>query len=143
MYFENSMHQYEKIASVKMDKSNTKKRILLVVSNDLIRDIFRKLFLRLGYHIIAVDTARSGFKAFNEVCFDIVICDFDLRDITGLEFYIAIKNICPERTNVLMITPGDLVNVSEIKKRNIRHIMEKPFSFEELLKIVNNSRLKN
>jgi CheY-like chemotaxis protein len=71
--------------SVKMDKlkAKTKTRILLVVYNDLIRDIFRKLFLRFGYHIVAVDTARNGLKALNEVCFDTVVCDFDLRDITG------------------------------------------------------------
>ena len=124
-------------------KAKTKTRILLVVYNDLIRDIFRKLFLRFGYHIVAVDTARNGLKALNEVCFDIVICDFDLRDITGLEFFISIKNICPERNNILMITYGDLANVSAVKNLNIRHIIEKPFPFEELLKIVNNSRLKN
>jgi DNA-binding NtrC family response regulator len=124
-------------------KSHTKPRILLVVWNDLIRDIFRKLFLRFGYHTIAVDTARNGFKALNEVCFDIVICDFDLRDITGLEFFISIKNIRPERNNILMITYGDLADVSEVKNLNIRHIIEKPFPFEGLLKIVNNRRLKN
>jgi DNA-binding NtrC family response regulator len=124
-------------------KANTKTRILLVVYNDLIRDIFRKLFLRCGYHVIAVDTARNGFKALNEVCFDIVICDFDLRDITGFEFFISIKNICPERNNILMITYGDLANVSGVKNLNIRHIIEKPFAFEELLKIVNKSCLKN
>jgi DNA-binding NtrC family response regulator len=124
-------------------KANTKTRILLVVYNDLIRDIFRKLFLRCGYHVIAVDTARNGFKALNEVCFDIVICDFDLRDITGFEFFISIKNICPERNNILMITYGDLANVSGVKNLNIRHIIEKPFAFEELLKIVNKNRLKN
>ena len=58
------------MARVKIEntKGNTKPRILLVVYNDLIRDIFRKLFLRFGYHIIAVDTARNGFKALNEVC---------------------------------------------------------------------------
>ena len=42
-----------------------------------------------------------------------------------------------------MITYGDLTNVSGVKNLNIRHIIEKPFPFEGLLKIVNNSRLKN
>jgi DNA-binding NtrC family response regulator len=133
------------MARVKIEntKGNTKPRILLVVYNDLIRDIFRKLFLRFGYYTTAVDTVRNGFKALNEVCFDIVICDFDLKDITGLEFFIYIKNICPERKNILMITYGDLANVSGVENLNIRHIIEKPFPFEGLLKIVNNSRLKN
>jgi DNA-binding NtrC family response regulator len=126
------------LARVKMDKAkgNTKPRLLLVESNDLIRDIFRELFEKQGYYIIAADTAKDGMKILSDECFDIVICDFDLYDYTGLEFFESIKNICPNRTNILMITYGDLVNISEVKKLNIHHIIEKPFPFEELLRIV-------
>ncbi len=114
----------------------TKPRLLLVESNDLIRDIFRELFEKSGFHIVAVETAIDGFRILNDECFDIVICDFDLHDSTGLEFLKSIKNICPDRTNILMINYGDLVNISEVKKLNIHHIIEKPFSFETLLRIV-------
>ena len=106
------------MASVKKDNANrnTKPRLLLVESNDLIRDIFRELFEKHGYYIIAADTAKDGLKILNDECFDIVICDFDLYDNTGLDFLDSLKNICPNRTNVLMITYGDLVNISEVKK---------------------------
>ena len=33
--------------------------------------------------------------------------------------------------------------IDEVKKLNIRHILEKPFSFEELLRILKNTRLRN
>jgi DNA-binding NtrC family response regulator len=82
-------------------------------------------------------------KTLNDECFDVVICDYDLHDGTGVEFFESTKNICPDRINVLMITPGDLVNADEVKRLNIRNIIEKPFPFEELLRIVKNSRLKN
>ena len=126
------------MASAKKDKAkgNTKPRLLLVESNDLIRDIFRELFEKQGYYIIAADTAKDGMKILSDEYFDIVICDFDLYDNTGLEFFESMKNICPNRTNILMITYGDLVNISEVKKLNIHHIIEKPFPFEELLRIV-------
>ncbi len=68
-------------------KGKTKPRILLVVSNDLIRDIFKDLLERSGYNTVAVDTAKDGFKALNDECLDIVICDFDLYDSTGVEFF--------------------------------------------------------
>ena len=123
--------------SVKADntKGKTKPRVLLVVSNDFLRDIFKELFERSGYYIVAVDTAIDGFKALNDECFDIVICDFDLYDSTGVEFFESTKDICPDRINILMITPGDLMNVPDVKKLNIRHIIEKPFPFDELLKL--------
>ena len=120
-------------------KGTTKSRILLVVSNDLIRDIFMKLFERSGYYIVALDMARDGLKALKDECFDIVICDFDLYDSTGLEFFNSIKNICPEKTNILMITHGDLVNITAEERLNIHYVIEKPFPFEELLTIVENT----
>ena len=127
--------------SVKADntKGITKPRVLLVVSNDFLRDIFKELFERYGYYTVAVDTAMDGFKALNDECFDIVICDFDLYDSTGVEFFESTKDICPDRINILMITPGDLMNVPGVEKLNIRHIIEKPFTFEDLLIILKNS----
>jgi two-component system response regulator HydG len=117
-------------------KGKTKPRILLVVSNDLIRDIFKDLFERSGYNTFAVDTAKDGFKALNDECFDIVICDFDLYDSTGVEFFESVKDVCSDKSNVLMTTYGDLVNVTEDEILNIHHVIEKPFPFEELLRIV-------
>ena len=126
------------MASVKMNgsKGKTKPRILLVVSNDLIRDIFKDLLERSGYNTVAVDTAKDGFKALNDECFDIVICDFDLYDSTGVEFFKSVKDVCPDKNNILMTTYGDLANVTEEEILNIHQVMEKPFPFEELLRIV-------
>jgi DNA-binding NtrC family response regulator len=117
-------------------KGKTKPRILLVVSNDLIRDVFKDLFERSGYNTLAVDTAKDGFKTLKDECFDIVICDYDLYDSTGVEFFKSVKDVCPDRNNILMITYGDEVDISNVKKLNIRHILEKPFPFEELINIV-------
>jgi two-component system nitrogen regulation response regulator NtrX len=140
MLFDTYMVQQEKsgLASVKKNnaKKTTKSRLLLVESNDLIRDIFTQLFKRSGYYTVAVEKGKNGSETLKNECFDIVICDFDLHDSTGVEFFESAKNICPERINILMITPGDPVNVYEIKKLNIRHIIEKPFPFDELLRIV-------
>jgi two-component system, NtrC family, response regulator HydG len=117
-------------------EGNDKKRLLLVVSDDLICDIFRQLLERSGYNTVAFEKAKNGVEVLKNECFDIVICDFDLNDGTGIEFFESTKDICPNRINILMTTPGDLINVSEVKKLNISHIIEKPFPFEELLSIV-------
>ena len=124
--------------SVKADntKGKTKPRVLLVVSNDFLRDIFKNLFARSGYNTVAVDTAKDGFKALNDECFDIVICDFDLYDSTGVEFFESVKDVCPDRKNILMITYGDEVDITEEERLNIQNIIEKPIPFEELLRIV-------
>lgn len=122
---------------------NTKTRLLLVDSNELIRDIFSMLFERLCYYTVAVRTAREGFKALNDENFDIVICDFYLQGNNGIEFFEACKKYCKNTTNILMTTYGDKIDTSDVKKLNVRHILEKPFLFEELLKIIKNSSHTN
>jgi two-component system response regulator HydG len=117
-------------------KGKTRPRILLVVSNDLIRDVFKELFERSGYNTVAVDTAIDGFKALNDECFDIVICDFDLYDRNGVEFFESVKDVCPDKNNILMTTSGDLADIAEEERLNIHRVIEKPFPFEELLRIV-------
>jgi DNA-binding NtrC family response regulator len=128
-----------------MDNANgiTKPRLLLVESNEFIRNALRTAFERSGYSIVAVETARDGSQVLNDDCLDVVISDYELMDSTGLNFLVSLKNVCPNKTNVLMITYGDLDNISETKNCGIHHIIEKPFPFEELLRIVKNSRLKN
>ena len=122
-------------------KDKIKPRILLVVSYELIQDVFKELFERSGYNTVAVDTAKDGFKTLNDECFDIVICDFDLYDSTGVEFFKSVKDVCPDRNNILMTTYGDLVNVTKGEMLNIHHVIEKPFPFKDLLNIIENTGL--
>ena len=133
------------MAREKMDSANrtTKPRLLLVESNEFIRNALRTAFERSGYSIVVVETARDGSQVLNDDCLDVVISDYELMDSTGLNFLVSLKNVCPNKTNVLMITYGDLDNISETKNCGIHHIIEKPFSFEKLLRIVEGTPKNN
>jgi len=115
---------------------NTKPKILLVESNDLLRNVFRDVFEKFGYYIVAVDTAKAGSQILGDDCHDIVISDFDLKDTTGEEFFESLKSVCSDKTTVLMVDYGDIDNISEAKKHGIHYIIEKPFLIRELLQIV-------
>ncbi|MFN2127860.1 MAG: response regulator [Anaerolineales bacterium] len=115
---------------------NTKPKILLVESNELLRDVLREVFENYGYCIVAVETAKDGSQILRDDCHDIVISDFDLKDRTGVEFFKSMKSVCSDKTTILMINYGDLDNISGAKKHGIHHVIEKPFLIRELLQIV-------
>jgi DNA-binding NtrC family response regulator len=119
-------------------KHNTKPKLLLVEPDEFIRNALRAAFYRMGYYIVAVDSKIHGQQILDVKCLDVIICDFDLYDGSGMEFLVSIKNVCPEKTTVLMITYGDLDNHSEAVKQGINHVVEKPFLFEKLLRIIEN-----
>jgi DNA-binding NtrC family response regulator len=113
-----------------------KPSLLIVESDDMIRNVLISALEKFGYSTIAVDTAEDGSQILNNKRFDVIISDYDLKDTTGLEFLKSLKSVYPDKTNVLMISYGDVENVSETKDYGIHHVIEKPFLFEELLNII-------
>lgn len=120
------------------DNQNIKPKLLLVEPDGFIRNALRMAFEKTGYYIVAVETAKLGRQILDNDCFDVVISDFDLCDCTGIEFFDSLKDICTDKTTVLMITYGDIENHSEAIKHRVRHVIEKPFLFKKLLRIIEN-----
>jgi DNA-binding NtrC family response regulator len=117
-----------------------KPRLLLVEPDEMIRNVLVSAFEKFGYAIIAVDTAEEGFRILHEDGLDVIISDYDLNGTNGLKFFESLKNVCPNKTKVLMITYGDVENVSETAFYGIHHVVEKPFAFEEFLSIIGDTQ---
>ncbi len=117
-----------------------KPRLLLVEPDEMIRNVLVSAFEKFGYTIIAVDTAEEGFQALHEDGLDVIISDYDLNGTNGLKFFESLKNVYPNKTKVLMITHGDVENVSETAFYGIHHVVEKPFALEEFLSIIGDTQ---
>ncbi len=67
--------------------------------------------------------------------FDLVICGYALRDITGTELIKKIKGVLPGIKSILI--SGSLIpNEEEIKELGINAFIEKPFELDTLKHIV-------
>ena len=67
--------------------------------------------------------------------FDLVICGYALRDITGTALIKKVKGVQPEIKSILI--SGSLIpNEKEIKELGINAFIEKPFELDTLKNIV-------
>lgn len=106
---------------------------VLVVENDLdIVKVVRTYLERAGYAVEAVTSGRAGLERALEVPFDVIILDWGLPGLSGLEF---IQQLRTERaTPIIMLTArteeGDRILGLE---RGADDYVTKPFSPRELV----------
>jgi CheY-like chemotaxis protein len=62
------------------------RRVLVVDDNEAIRDIVSKMFSRMGHEVTPVDCAEKGFDLFLKNRFDLVITDFEMPGMNGIDF---------------------------------------------------------
>ena len=108
-------------------------KILLIDDDELIRDSFRLAFSQKDCFLMAVETAEEGLCVLQNNKFDIIISDFILPGMNGIDFFkqAAINEI--DTANVLIsgnISPEKLLEKNEAK---VHDFVQKPFSVTDLV----------
>jgi DNA-binding NtrC family response regulator len=112
-------------------------KILLVESNEWVRDSLSLAFEKTGCTTKAVDFAEKAIKALRKEHFDIIISDFRLPEYDGLAFF-NLTNIFPQDCLKVLISTGvskDMIN--ESKAAGVHEVIEKPFAFKKLIDTLN------
>jgi DNA-binding NtrC family response regulator len=107
--------------------------ILLIDDDEWIRDSLSIFFESEGCHILALETAEEGLSALESRNFDLLIVDYKLPGMDGLEL---LKRIQHEHCNAIKILITAYRNdriVTEAKKLNIQGFIQKPFTSETLM----------
>lgn len=113
-------------------------KILFVDDEQLLHGLFDRLFTRNGISVKSCLNAEQAMEALKEEPYDLVVTDFMMPDIDGLELLAHIRQEYPE-TKVIMITAHANVQhaVRSMKSGAIDYI-PKPFSTTELVERVQN-----
>ena len=112
------------------------KSILLVESNQILRSVLQHAFVNYECRLVAVESAAKGLQRLKEDSFDIIISDFNLPGIDGLEFFKLAAGLCPGTVNIMITAYGDVDPLSKAYNAGVNDVIEKPFSFTALLEII-------
>jgi DNA-binding response OmpR family regulator len=115
------------------------KRILIVDDEKGFRDILRSGLIDRGYH---VDTAESGVEAIRrirELPFDVVLTDYMMPGINGLETFRKIKNL---QSNIIVAMMTALRYMDDVHiglDEGLAACFYKPFKFKEIQNFIENT----
>ena len=103
-------------------------KILLIDDDEWIRDSLSLFFESEGCHITALETAEEGMTELMEQVYDIIIVDYRLPGMDGLEFLKRIREYHPNALKILITAYGSKEVVSEAYKIGVQDFIEKPFT---------------
>jgi len=108
-------------------------KILLIDDDEWIRDSLRIFFEAEGCHMLALETAEEGIAAIKDQMFDLIIVDYKLPGLDGIEFLKRIHDTHPDAIKILITAYRDENVVSEAKKVKVQGFIEKPFTSDTIM----------
>ena len=105
-----------------------KMKILLIDDDEWIRDSLSIFFKCEGCRINALETAEEGLEALKMQSYDIIIVDYRLPGMDGLDFLKRIKESHPSAMKILVTAYGTINVASEAIHMGIQDFIEKPFT---------------
>jgi DNA-binding response OmpR family regulator len=111
--------------------------LLLVDDEPQLCKLEEKLFRRLGYRVTAFTDSSSALEAFrrNPQEFDLVIADYSLPLISGLELARELQRLRPDLPIILATSFGESEKINGARQMGIE-CLEKPVLGGDLDKIV-------
>jgi len=103
-------------------------KILLVDDDEWIRDSMSLFFEAEGCHLTALETAEEGLEALQKQDFDIIITDYRLPGMDGLDFLKRIYDPLSHSIKILITAYGNHEVVAEASKLGVQDFIEKPFT---------------
>jgi len=107
-------------------------RILVVDDEKLIRWTLRERLEEAGYAVVEAETGTEALLLAEEGA-DLVLLDFKLPDLDGLEVLRRLRERHPDTLVILITALATVENAVEAMKRGAWHYLNKPIDLDELL----------
>jgi len=101
---------------------------LLIDDNAVIRNTLTRVYAFYDCPIEAVATAEEGLRAMEGKYFDVIICDFHLPGINGVEFFRKLTDSHPQAVKVLISGSGNEEAIAGAFEAGVHEFLKKPFS---------------
>lgn len=116
--------------------TSTKKNILLIDDEKTLVKTAMSFLISKGYDVEGAATGKEGIERLKEKVFDLIFCDLNLPDITGMEVLSQTKSLSPETVFIIITAFGSIEMAVKAVKEGAYDFISKPFSFHELLIIL-------
>ncbi len=113
-------------------------RVLFVDDEQMLHNLFSRLFKRNDIHLSSCMSAVQAVDALKEEEFDLVITDFMMPDMDGVELLAHIRKEYPSMRVIMITAHANVQHAVRAMKKGAIDYIPKPFSTDELLERVQN-----
>jgi DNA-binding NtrC family response regulator len=113
-----------------------KASILIVEDEPKMRRLLELQLAEEGFQARTAPDAETGIQLLNKDPFDLVVTDFKLPGMSGLEFLLAVKRFDAHLPVVIMTAFGTVESAVDAMKAGASDYVLKPFSLAELVLVI-------
>ncbi len=115
------------------------KSILIVEDEETLRESIKRIFIKEGYAVEAVDSAEGGLALLESNLYDVVISDIILPGMDGIEMLTKVREQVPDQIFIIVTAYASLdTSVKALRAGAYDYIM-KPIIHEEIKQVVRNA----
>lgn len=107
-------------------------KVLLVEDDQWVRDSLRRFFANENCALMAVETGEDALEIIKDNDCDIIITDYRLPGMDGLEFLKRAQSLNAPFKKILLTAYMTEPVISEAFRLGVHEFIEKPFSMEDL-----------
>jgi DNA-binding NtrC family response regulator len=108
------------------------RKMLLIDDDEWIRDSLSFFFEDEGCHLASVETAKEGLEELKRQPYDIIIVDYRLPDMDGLEFLKQVRVSHPDALTILVTAYGSKEVFLKARKIGVQGFIDKPFTLKAI-----------
>jgi DNA-binding NtrC family response regulator len=108
-------------------------KILIIDDDEWIRDSLKIFFEAEGCPAVVLETAEEGLAELKYQAYDLIIVDYKLPGLDGIEFLKRIYDEHSDAMKVLITAYRTDSVISEARKLKIQGFIQKPFTSESLM----------
>ena len=108
-------------------------KTLIIEDDPFVRSTFKLMFEEIGWPLQTCGSAEEALAVVAREGFDIIVSDYGLPGMSGLEFFQQVLARCPASIHILMSACGDDDIVSRAYEIGLDDYLQKPFTLDTLL----------
>ncbi|MGK0291198.1 MAG: DNA-binding NtrC family response regulator [bacterium] len=101
-------------------------------------DLLSSFLKSNGYKVTATQNPKEALIFIREKNVDLVITDFRMPELTGLELLKEVRSINPDIAVIMLSAYGDISTAVEVMKSGADEYLAKPVNLKELLRLLEN-----
>lgn len=119
------------------NRSSQGLHLLVVEDNPINQQLLLELLEKEGHMVDIFDDAQHALSAIKNLSYDMLLVDYHLPDLTGIEFIKACRGLGINSKTVIMT--ADVSNeLKDLCETNgIDHLITKPFKLKQLIDVIN------
>jgi DNA-binding NtrC family response regulator len=111
--------------------------VILIIDDDYqIRESFEKLLTEEGHEVLTAASGETGLDVLRSVLPDLVLLDLRLPGMSGIETFLAIREIESKIPVIIMTAFGTTETAIEATKLGAFDYILKPFDIPDILKLI-------